>query len=258
MNAQFDPAWLSRIEDAGLNASAPPQQLWLDGWLLRLSPGKAKRARCINAVAPGRQPVATRLQQAAELFRDAGLPLLVRLTPFSQPAGIDDTLARLGLQRFDDTRVMVGTITAMDLVTALPDTVRLEPAGTTHFAGIVGKLRGSPAEHQRSHAQRLDHSPVPYRGWVLRRDDEVLACGQYAREGDRVGLYDVFTAPPARNQGLSRALCAELLRRAASEGATTAYLQVDVTNSPALAVYYRLGFATGYHYHYRAADPALA
>jgi hypothetical protein len=44
---------LSRIEDAGLNASAPPQQRWLDGWLLRFSPGKANRARCINALAAG-------------------------------------------------------------------------------------------------------------------------------------------------------------------------------------------------------------
>jgi hypothetical protein len=40
------------VEDAGLNASAPPQQLWLDGWLVRLCPGKAKRARCVNALAP--------------------------------------------------------------------------------------------------------------------------------------------------------------------------------------------------------------
>ena len=45
---------LSRIEDAGLNASAPPQQRWVDGWLVRFSPGKAQRARCINALAPRR------------------------------------------------------------------------------------------------------------------------------------------------------------------------------------------------------------
>ena len=30
-------ALLSRIEDAGLNASAPPQQRWLDGWIVRLT-----------------------------------------------------------------------------------------------------------------------------------------------------------------------------------------------------------------------------
>jgi hypothetical protein len=52
--APIDAALLARIEDAGINASAPREQRWVDGWLVRLSPGKAKRARCIQAVAPGR------------------------------------------------------------------------------------------------------------------------------------------------------------------------------------------------------------
>ena len=43
LNPDFDRKLLIRAEDAGLNASAPPQQLWLDGWLVRFSPGKAKR-----------------------------------------------------------------------------------------------------------------------------------------------------------------------------------------------------------------------
>ena len=55
--ALHDDLLASRVEDAGLNASAPPQQRWLDGWLLRLNPGKARRARCINSVAEGRQPL---------------------------------------------------------------------------------------------------------------------------------------------------------------------------------------------------------
>ena len=48
MNPALYPVLLSRLEDAGINASAPPQQRWLDGWLLRFSPENVKRARCIN------------------------------------------------------------------------------------------------------------------------------------------------------------------------------------------------------------------
>lgn len=258
MTSMIDETVLSRIEDAGLNASAPPQQLWLDGWLVRFSPGKAKRARCINAVAAGRLPVARKLEQATAVLRDAGLPLVVRLTPFSQPAGLDDTLASLGLQRFDDTVVMVADLAALDLTGAAPADLQLQAAEPTAYAAVVGALRGSPPEQQQAHAERMRFSPVPYCGWVLRQEGQVLACGQYAREGSMVGVYDVFTAPSARNRGLSRALCAELLRRAAAEGARTAYLQVDVDNQPARAVYRRLGFVDGYHYHYRAADPARA
>lgn len=254
----MDITTLSRIEDAGLNASAPPQQLWMDGWLLRFSPGKAKRARCINAVAAGRLPVADKLEQAAAVFRTAGLPLVVRITPFTQPADLDDTLAGLGLQRFDDTRVMAAPFDALDLGAALPAHLSLEKADPSSYARIVGTLRGSPPEQQAAHAERMASSPVPYLGWVVRQGDAVLACGQTAQEGRFVGLYDVFTAPAARNQGLSRALCTALLRAAAAQGAGIAYLQVDGDNSPARAVYQRLGFNDVYRYHYRSADPAAA
>lgn len=251
-------ARLSAIEDASLNASAPPQQLWLDGWLLRLSPGKAKRARSINAVASGRQPAADKLAQAEAVYRQAGLPLVVRITPFSQPDGLDDTLAGLGFQRFDDTLVLAADLADMALSAVLPSDTRLDPAQADEFARVVGTLRGSPDSQVRAHAERVSLSPVPYQGWILRRHDEVLACGQYARQGDWVGLYDIFTAPAARNRGVSRALCADLLRRAGREGARIAYLQVDAANTPALAVYRKLGYQAGYGYHYRAVDPAAA
>ena len=103
----MDEALRSRVEDAGLNASAPPQQRWIDGWLVRFSPGKAQRARCINAVASGRLPLKQRLQIALAVYAEAGLPALVRITPFTQPASLDDWLADQGWTRHDDTRVMV-------------------------------------------------------------------------------------------------------------------------------------------------------
>ena len=109
------------------------------------------------------------------------------------------------------------------------------------------------SRNSKSHAQRLELSPVPFEGWVLRPVGEstVLACGQTAMEADMVGLYDVFTAGQARNQGWARKLCAELLHRAVEKGARTGYLQVDASNLPARAVYQRLGFGDGYAYHYR-------
>ena len=50
-------ALAARFEDAGLTCSQPPQQSIYDGWLLRYSPGKAKRAKSVNA-APAVNPFA--------------------------------------------------------------------------------------------------------------------------------------------------------------------------------------------------------
>ena len=256
---------LSRVEDAGINASAPPQQRWVDGWLLRFSPGKAKRARCVQAVADGRLPLDERLALCAQVFQQAGLPMVLRLTPFSRPSGLDAALAALGYSTLDDTRVMVATQlpAAADLhADPLPAGLQLLPLDAAAFAETVGALRGSPAGQRAAQAQRLALSPVPYQGWVLRRRDDgaVLACGQTACEADLVGLYDIFTHPDARGQGLARKLCLALLVEAqlaqvGSASARVGYLQVEADNTAARTVYHRLGFADGYSYHYRTPEP---
>lgn len=252
----MDEALLSRIEDASLNASAPPQQFWLDGWIVRTSPGKARRARCINAVAAGRLPVDQKLALAEALFRDAGLPMVVRLTRFTQPADLDAQLARRGWQRQDETRVMVRPGLA-DLAAAAdtppPPGCAWTRLDGTAYADTVGAMRGSPPEQRRAHAERLASSPVRYEGHALRRlaDGEVLACGQFAREAELVGLYDVFTRDSARGRGLAGRLCARLLALAAGQGARVAYLQTESTNEAARRVYHRQGFADQYSYHYR-------
>lgn len=253
----FDDTLLSRIEDAGLNASAPPQQRWLDGWIVRTSPGKARRARCINAVAPGRLSSAEKFRLAQALFDEAGLPLLARITRFTLPPGLDDELAQAGWAAEDETQVLVcphlqPVKTSGPCNDAPPAGLAWQALGANEYAAAVGALRGSSAEQQAAHAQRLRFSPVPYRGYaLLRADGQVLACGQSAREGAMVGLYDIYTHPEARNQGLSQWLCKRLLTLVAQEGATLAYLQVEAANLSAQAVYRRLGFTFGYSYHYR-------
>jgi GNAT superfamily N-acetyltransferase len=257
MAQEWPTSLLSRIEDAGLNASAPPQQRWVDGWLVRFSPGKAQRARCINAVSDGVLPLTQRLSVCEALYREAGLRMLMRMTPFSRPPGLDEALARLGYQRFGDAAVMVCPTPPMAAERPLPDDLKCEMVSSQAYAHIVGELRGTPEAERQAHAQRLLYSPVPYHGVVLcNADGEVSACAQYALEAEMVGLYDVFTAATARGRGLSRWLCEHLLSEATGQGAKLAYLQVDAQNRAARAVYHRLGFADAYAYHYRALPPA--
>ena len=249
----LDEVLLSRIEDASLNASAPPQQRWLDGWLVRTSPGKAKRARCINAVAAGRLPLDERLRLATAVFDEAGLPMVMRLTPFSQPPDLDAQLAQRGFAPLEDVRVLVCQTLPTAEPPALPPGTRWTPLGAAAFAEAVGDLRGSPPEQRLAHAERVAGSPVPYSGFAMCRasDGLVLACGQFAREAELVGLYDIFTRENQRGQGFASLICKHLLTLAANEGAKTAYLQVESNNLSAWRVYEALGFVEGYRYWYR-------
>jgi GNAT superfamily N-acetyltransferase len=258
MTTAFDADLLSRVEDAGINASAPREQLWIDGWLVRFSPGKAKRARCVQAVAPGRLSVERKLEPCLALYAKVGLRPYVRVTPFSQPPGLDERLAALGMERIDDTRVMVSTLVASaqahgDAEEALASEARFQPVDSDAFAEWVGDQRRSSSAERQAHGERLRASPVLYRATLLIDASGMpVAGGQVAIEDDLVGLYDIFTAESARGRGLSQLLCRKLLRTAASEGARTAYLQVEANNAPARRVYQRLGFVDAYTYHYRS------
>lgn len=258
LSPAFDVRLLARIEDAGLNASAPPQQRVLGGWVLRLSPGKAKRARCVNALAVGRLPLDDLLARAQATFRAAALPFIVRITPFTQPDTLDATLAARGYFRFDDAQVMLrADLHALGPAT-LPRGCSFERPGHGAFADAVGSLRGSSLAQRQAHAERMRAAPVPYAGLLLKRDGELLACGQIAVEDDLVGIYDVYTAVGARRSGHAQRLCRELVRMGVEAGARIAYLQVETDNLPARELYRRLGFVDGYRYHYRSADPDAA
>jgi ribosomal protein S18 acetylase RimI-like enzyme len=256
MSAPFDTDLLLRVEEAGVNASAPREQLWVDGWLLRFSPGKAKRARCIQAVAPGRLSVQARLDRCLALYAKHALRPYVRITPFSQPPGLDALLAARGMTRIGDTRVMVATLTATIGGAAIdtpPDTEwRFASATSADFAEWVGAQRGSPGPERTAHALRLRDAPVQHHAvLVTDANGETVAGGQVALEDDLAGLYDIFTAAAARQRGLGLMLCGHLLAHAAREGARIAYLQVEAENESACRIYRRLGFEEAYSYHYR-------
>lgn len=260
MQAALSPTLpeLARLaEEAGLNASAPPQQSRIDGWLLRLSPGKAKRSRCVNALTEGSLPLPELLARCQQAFAAAGLPLLLRITPYSQPVDLDARLAALGWSRLDEALVMVRASLDGLPTSPLPGDTSLQPVDAATYAQGVGALRGSSETEIAAHAERLAASATRYQGFWLHRDapggSGLLSCGQIALEGDLVGLYDIATPAALQGQGHAGRLCLALLQQARQQGARHAYLQVDPSNDPAMALYRRLGFVEAYRYHFRQA-----
>src|SRR5262245_41866370 len=94
-----------RIEEAGLNALQTQRQLFYDGWVLRVSPGKAKRARSVNPHFGSSLPLETKIDHCEAIYAHHGLPALFRITPFRQPPSLDTTLERRGYVAFDPTVV---------------------------------------------------------------------------------------------------------------------------------------------------------
>lgn len=117
-------ALAARIEEAGLNAVQPPEQLLYDGWLLRHCPGKARRARSVNAIADGRIELQAKIDHCRAFYAQASLPCLFRITPFSRPSGLDAALACQGFTAAEETRVMTLALAEGGRVVAVGQSVQ--------------------------------------------------------------------------------------------------------------------------------------
>jgi N-acetylglutamate synthase len=251
MSGAGPAARLRRLEELGLNSSQPPAQLLYDGWLLRFSPGKAKRARCVNALYPGTIALQEKIAHCERHYAAAGLPTIFRITPFVVPGELEPALDARGYRSFDLTCVETADLAAASPELADP---RVEAAALDSWVRAVGELRGSPHGHVEGHVARLQAIALPMHRVLVREGAMVLAAGLAIVEDDAVGLFDIVVHPGHRRRGLARAVVASLLSRASGNGARTAYLQVDEGNVAARALYRQFGFATAYQYWYRARD----
>jgi GNAT superfamily N-acetyltransferase len=242
-----DPA-LARIEDAALTASQPREQAIYDGWLLRYANGKAKRARSVNLVGAGERPLDDKLAHCAQFYRRHGLPLLLRLTPFSQPDGIDAQLARRGFAAMEDTRVMVAALPARAVPAA---DLRLDALDGATFGAVLAALHGLDAARAEVERSRFAHAAGEGIYLAARDGGRVDACGCAVIDGDLVGIYGMVTMADRRGQGRATAIVGALLRQAQARGCTTAYLQVEAGNAPARHAYSKFGFSDRYAYWYR-------
>jgi len=240
-----------RVEEAGLNALQTQRQLFYDGWLLRLSPGTAKRARSVNAHFGSSLPLAEKIAYCEAVYARHALPMLFRMTPMSRPPELDRELADRGYEMFDETLVQTVVLERPPEIPDPADDVIVEAPETDAFVDAVDALRRSTPEQREAHRERLINSPLEKRYALVRAGDRVVCTAQIVVEESLVGVFDVITAPDARGRGHATLACAWLLSWAWQHGANAAYLQVKADNAPAIAAYRKFGFATAYTYHYR-------
>jgi len=244
---------LRRVEEASLNALQTQRQYFYDGWLLRVSPGKARRARSVNAHFGSTLPIADKIAYCERLYRARDLPVLFRITPFVHPANLADELAARGYDAFDPTLVQV-TALARPPEPCERDGIDIVAPGIDAFADAVALLQESTPEQRDAYHERMANTPQPARYLMARHEGRVVGVGTVMLEDGLAGVFSMATSPDMRRQGVASALLARLLTWAWEHGASHAYLQVESRNEPALGVYRKFGFATAYTYHYCAPE----
>lgn len=239
-----------RVEESALNALQTQRQLFYDGWLLRLSPGSAKRGRSVNPHFGSSLPIDAKIDRCEAIYAAQKLPTLFRITPFCKPHALDALLDRRGYAAFDETLVQITRVVSSSVRRV--DGVELAIASVAEFVAAVGALRQSTSVQCAAHYERLSNTPLDMHAVIARTGGEIVGCGQLMIDDGLAAIYDMVTATGFRGRGLATSIVAALLNHAARMGAAHAFLQVNADNAPARAVYAKFGFATLYAYHYRA------
>ncbi len=253
-------SWCStlQLEEAMINAWPALQQTLLQGWVLRFSRGMGTRTNCIVPLYPCGAPSAAgnlerRIRRCENLYARARLQTAFKIssTPGAvHPADLDQVLARRGYLQQQLTRVLTITLDAPAL---LPGQFRLLPLD--QWLPLYSRLTGLPEPARALHEMILKniHGECGFAAWYSGTPARPVACALCVVDGRIAGLYDIFTDPDHRGEGVGRQLVSSLLNWASNQGAAGAYLQVDPQNSAAEALYTRLGFAPAYRYWYRVA-----
>lgn len=244
---------LRRLEEISQNASRAECGLMIDGWAIGLSPGLAKRSRCVNPFYLSARPFAANFAAAQVVFAAARLPFIFRITPFVSDESFDSQLAARGFVRFDHTLVQVLPLAQLQLDHLRPtaSTFRSQP-DLPQAAAWLGAMRGDTDSETAALATCWAHCACAVDvTFAYDAAGNRVARAVTITEDGHVGIFDVGTPDAHRNRGYASALLAQQLRTARDAGAHTAYLQVAPENN-SRRIYQRFGFRTAYEYGYRA------
>lgn len=239
-----------RVEEACLNGLQTQRQLFHDGWLLRVSPGKAKRARSINAFFGSTLPLDGKIDYCERLYARRGLPVLFRVTPFDAPPELDAALAARGYDAFGTTHTQVMRMSRPPQMRVAEDVDLVVPTAQ-QFVAALGEFQHSTPEQCAAHLERLAATPLATRSVLALHDGHIVGTGSVALDDGLAGIYSVATAADWRGRGIATSVLGALLSWAWEHSATHAFLQVEADNLRASSLYRGFGFVDAYAYHYR-------
>ena len=209
-----------------------------NGWFYLASGGVTGRVNAAWPLAWTGNDLDAAISDVEAWYAARNLPPRFKLTDDAiAPMDLAEALEHRGYASVTPTLVMTAPITPRE---ASHD-VKLSPKMPQSFDGVIRETSKTDSEYDERHSIAV-RAPNPAAFATVERDNRVAAIGMTAAAGDLTGIFLMRTAPHARRQGSARQILNALLARAHEWGVTTAFLQVEADNEPAIALYESEGF----------------
>lgn len=243
-------AELLALEVAAFEAWRAEEIAALGPWQLRGMRGVTNRANSVWA-GPG-EPAggfALAIAEVEAWYAARALPAIFQITPAAD-SRLDALLAARGYESFDAVSFQLAD--AARVAARTNANAACESALSEEWfevSGRRGRFRGVDVAVYRAFLERLGRGA----GFASARDErgEIAAVGLTIVAKPLAGVFSMLTLPEQRRRGFADVLLGEIARFALARGATRLYLQVELENAPARALYARAGFSEAYRYHYR-------
>jgi len=242
------------LELAANEAWPAPIQSHLGGWILRAAGNWTGRANSALAVGDPDRTLEAAIDGVVEWYAAHGQQPLIN-APMPLAAPVNAALDARGWTARPLT--LVQTAGLAPLLATIPANADLPPVeladtpGDDWFAMVAEHKGTLPPMAVRI----LTGVPEVVFAHVRDADGSLLAVARGAITGpDRwLGIALLQTAPAARRRGIAQQVVRDLANWAAQRGSARAYLQVEERNTPAVALYGRVGFSTHHTYLTREA-----
>ena len=234
-------ASVEQMELASAATWSPDVSVYVDGWRVSSNGGFSRRLNSATAVGQAETSLEAK-RSVTRWLSERGSPLVVRVTPLTDPATAESCERNWYLAPRDETIVMTKPIADHETVV---DVVEVDPVDPVFVDEFFSFNPGRPDDDD-TWVQMVSRSGPDVTGlWV-----PGVAVGFVAVSGTLAFAYSVAVEATERRNGLGTKMMVAAESWATRRGARSMVLQVLGTNAPARGLYEHLGFSEAYRYHY--------
>ncbi len=246
-----DYSTISELELIAARAWPARREKELNGWVLRSHDGVTARA---NSVLPYTTQTVfdfdTMITAAIRFYEEQGYPPMFKMTNACRPVGLDKLLDKLDFKIEMHTHFQIAEL--KNLVSLSHNVeVQIDRELSLEWFEAYTQISGFSERAMSARKGIITDIKLEKAVASVRINGSIVGIGLGVLYNNWVGFFSVGTDSQHRRKGIGISVNQALAVWAEDLGAEKAYLQVEVDNFPAIALYKDMGFKTLYNYWYR-------